>query len=141
MGGTPMFIGRDELLALEGLRTLAAANPVDMLPLMERLKSAAGKRAHKEQMTRQTIKIPFDYWVTFSIELNHPVGTCRHMSMSVDREGRSPNEIAVWTVAKELGFVDGLHACRVWIENLDRPGDVAINVVQPIAVSDQAGAA
>ena len=83
------------------------------------------------QMTRQSVAIPLDFLVTFSIETGHPVGTCRHMSMSVGKVGRIPNAHALWMIADLLGFTDNLDACTVWREELQGHG-VAINVVQPI---------
>jgi hypothetical protein len=67
---------------------LAEANPVDMPTLMTRIKDPVGKAHHMAQMNRQTVKVPFAYLVTFSIERGHGIGDCRHMSMSVQREGR-----------------------------------------------------
>ena len=131
MTGTPLMIGAAEREALALLRGLAAEHPVDMTTLTARLKTFDGKQAHMNQMTRQSVAIPLDFLVTFSIETGHPVGTCRHMSMSVGKVGRIPNAHALWMIADLLGFTDNLDACTVWREELQGHG-VAINVVQPI---------
>ena len=104
------------------------------------LKTAEGKRQHMDQMNEQSIAIPMGFLVTFSIEAGHPVGVCRHMSMSVMREGRAPNPEAVWMVAEELGFQGGLSACHVYKEDLQRGDEraIAINVVQPLNVQAEA---
>lgn len=120
--------------AMLKLRMLAAEHPVEMAGLEERLKLPKVKRRHMEQMTRQSISIPVDFLLTFSVETGHPLGTCRHMSLSVSRAGRVPNEHAVWMVAQEMGFVGGLTACLCWQEDLQGHG-VAINVVQSVSVT------
>lgn len=127
---TPLIIDDAIRAQLHTLRKLAEANPVDMPPLLARLTTPEGKAAHKAQMTQQSVEIPLAYLVTFSIERDHPCGTCRHMSMSVAREGRVPNEFALWMVAAELGFWGSLKECTLWSEHLLGHG-VAINVVQP----------
>jgi hypothetical protein len=127
---TPLFIGTGERELLRQLRELAALHPVDMQGLTERLKLPALKKRHMRQMTAQTVYLPAAYAVTLSIEFNHPQGrTARHMSMSVDREDRIPNQHAVWMVAEELGFTGALSDCIVWLEDLQGHGK-AINIVQ-----------
>lgn len=141
MAATPLIVGQAQKALLHGLRDLAAANPVDMRGLTDRLATPDGKRAHMDRMNALTCEIPAAFWVTFSIETGHPVGTCRHMSMSSRRHGRTPTPEAVWMIAEELGFVGSLEMCTVWPEDLQRgPQErkdraIAINVVQPIAVS------
>ena len=130
----PLVIGPDEQLKLATLRELASQHPVDMPTLIEAIKHPAGKAFHKSRMTAQSISLPLYYLVTFSIETGHPVGTCRHMSMSVKAPGRVPNPHAVWMVAEVLGFVGGLEQCKHWIEDLEGHG-LAINLVQPVSVT------
>lgn len=130
MIGTPLIIGDAEKTKLRELRELAAKHPVDMRGIEARLKLPKTKAAHMAQMTAQTIDIPMAYQLTFSIETGHPGGTARHMSMSVQRAGRLPNQYAVWMVAELLGFVGGLDQCdHVWLEDLKGHGE-AVNVVQ-----------
>jgi len=102
-----------------------------MKKLVESIQTPEGKAAQMKQMTRQTIEIPLAYLVTFSIEHNHPCGTCRHMSMSVQKAGRIPNQYALWLIAEELGFWGSLKECAIWPEQLRGHGQ-AINVVQPM---------
>jgi hypothetical protein len=119
----------------EGIRHLcefAFSQPVNMPEVVERLKTPEGRKEHRAQMTRQTMEIPVGYLVTFSVETGHPCGTCRHMSMSVHREGRVPHPAALWEVAKEFGFWGALQKCAIWEEELAGHG-IAINVVQPVA--------
>ena len=131
---TVLVLSHDTNVELAELLAAAAANPVDMKVLTEAMKHVAGKAAHKMQMTRQTIEIPIGFMVTFSIETGHPGGTARHMSMSIDKHGRIPNEHALWIVAERLGFVGDLNDCVMWVEDLEGHG-AAVNVVQVIARS------
>lgn len=132
----PLIIGPDEQRGLSLLRDMANANPVDMVKLVENIKLPWGKAAHKTQMTKQTIILPTSYLVTFSIELNHPVGTARHLSVSTRRAGRVPNPAAVWMIAQQLGFTGDLDSCMHWVEELEGHGQ-AVNVVQPLICDAQ----
>jgi hypothetical protein len=132
---TPLLIGPEERCALAALRELALAHPVDMPQLMGRIKTPDGKAKHMDQMTKQSIEIPFGFLVTFSVEVGHRIGTCRHMSMSSPKQGGLPTPQGVWMVAEALGFVgdsieDG--TCMVWLEDLKQGR--AVNVVQPINI-------
>lgn len=131
MTGTPLLIGTDEVQALQTLRDLAAQNQFDVRPIHDRPHDRKLMEAHRKRMSAQTIMLPVAYFVTFSIETGHPSGVARHMSMSVEREGRAPLPEAVWMVAEELGFVGGLETCAVWLEDLS-DGGKAVNVVQPL---------
>lgn len=130
MSGTPLIIGEAESKELQRLKALAESNPVDMHLVIKEIITPAGKKKHMAQMTAQTVKIPMGYFVTYSVENGHPMGTCRHMSMSIDRPGRIPNEHAVWLAAEALGFWGGsLEACdHIYLEDI--PGGKAINVIQ-----------
>jgi hypothetical protein len=134
----PLVIGPSLRTRFADLIRMAEHNPIDMPTLVERIKTLPGKAEHRRQMTRQSLVIPgiWNFVVAFSIECGHPVGTCRHMSMSIDREGRMPNPEALWMVAAELGFRHGLDRCMTWPEALEGHGHegrgVAINLIQPL---------
>lgn len=130
----PLIIGPDTIDALRRLREKAAERPVDVPGVMETIKTAGGRDRHQARMNDLTIVIPgpWAFMVTFSIDVGQPVGTCRHMSMSIDRKGRMPNQHAVWMVAEILGFVGGIKSCSVWFENLDNDRIRALNLVQPL---------
>jgi hypothetical protein len=133
MSASPLIIGQSQKSELARLREKAAAEPIDVRAVLEQVKSPQGLTAHHERMKAYTILIPTAFAVTYSIETGQPAGTCRHLSMSSARHGRTPTPEAVWMVAAELGFTGGLSACAVWQEDIGE-GDQAINVVQPIAV-------
>lgn len=129
---TPLIMTEEARQQIVALRKLAEDNPVNMVGLTERLQIPYEKEMHMAQMTAQTMMIPMAFLVTFSIEFGHPVGPCRHLSMSVQREGRIPHPAAVWMVAKEFGFWGVIEDCEaVWNEELKSHG-VAINVVQTL---------
>jgi len=132
----PLIIGPDEDKALADLVALANDNVVHVPALIEDLKTSTGQHAHREQMERETIVIPgpWPFHVTFSLETGHSCGMCRHMSMSIDRPGRMPNEHALWLVAQSLGFIGRLEYCAVYVEDL-RGGGHAVNVVQPMCAT------
>lgn len=64
---TRLLIGPAERAALHELRVRAAAHPVDAAALEAKVSTPDGKAAHRDQMTRQTVRIPLAYLVTFSI--------------------------------------------------------------------------
>ena len=130
-----LLIGPEQREVLRDLRERAAAEPVDIRTLAQRIASPWGKRAHMAQMTAQTVVLPVGYFVTFSIETGHPCGVARHLSMSSERvhlPGHVPHPEVVWMVAEELGFSGGLETCFVYKEELRGHDGLAINVVQPI---------
>jgi hypothetical protein len=127
---TALMIGAEEHAALDALKRLAAEHPVDVRALTVALALPGVKAAHMAQMTRQSVHLPADFLVTLSIETGQPVGTCRHMSMSVGHPDRLPSPHAVWLVAEVLGFWGSLADCAVWEEALTQ--GAAINLVQPI---------
>jgi hypothetical protein len=135
VSATPLVIGPTELAALAALRERAAARPVDMRRLIRVIKTRRGKGDHCAQMNAQTVYLPLGFSVTFSIETGHPIGSCRHMSMSSGKPGRVPSPEAVMMVAEPLGFVGGLDACcGVWVETLVPQGR-AVNIVQPLSMA------
>lgn len=124
-----LVLGPVQKNTLEKLRAMAFDNPVDARTLVARLKTADGKEAHRSQMTAQTVTLPLTYMVTFSVEINAPHGTQRHMSISTSRAGFVPNPAAVWMVAECLGFTGSLDECFHYVEDLQGHGR-AVNVIQ-----------
>jgi hypothetical protein len=134
----PFILSEAVVKELHALREFAAARPVNMLTLEEAMKTPKGKKTHLQRMSMQSIKIPgpWVFFVTFSVEIGHPIGACRHMSMSIAREKRVPSQDAVWMVAEHLGFSGGLDACDAWPEELP-DGSTAVNVAQPLSVQQE----
>jgi hypothetical protein len=132
---TPLLLGPAELAALAALRERAAERPVDMPRLERTIKTRRGKARHMRQMTEQSVYLPLDFCVTYSIETGHRIGTCRHMSMSVGKAGRLPSSEAIIVVAEVLGFVGSTGTCHHWIEDLKGHVGRAVNLVQPVSVA------
>jgi hypothetical protein len=141
MGSTPLILTDTVRRDLEYLRSMAVGDPIDVTTLANRLRSRAAKERHLYQMTRQSVVIPgqFCFLVTYSIEVGHPAGVCRHMSMSIEREGRVPSPEAVWMIAECLGFVGGITSCISWRELLQGHG-LAISLVQRVATGVEGSA-
>lgn len=130
-----LIMGQPEDEAIARVRKLASAHPVDMRTLAGRLQTPDGKRAHMQAMEKQTVDLPVDYLVTYSIEIGHPGGrTARHMSVSrpTAAEGMGPHPTAVWMIARAFGFEgDSVQSCDgIWLEDLKQGR--AINLVQLI---------
>jgi len=75
-----------------------------------------------------------DYRCVYSIE-EHPMGWCRHLSVSVNSAEKLPNPMAVEMIMHEFGFTGTIHAQKyVWVENNAQTplGKVvsAVNIVQ-----------
>jgi hypothetical protein len=135
MTSTPLLIGPVERATLHELRIRANRHPVDAATLQARVDTPDGKAAHRAQMTEQSVAIPAAFLVTFSIETNHPRGTYRHMSVSVQREGRVPSRESVWMIAQALGFTGTLDDCIAYMEKLDGHGE-AVNVLQLVTPAE-----
>lgn len=130
-----IVIGPRERELLDELRIRAALRPVDMVELMDRIREPDGKAAHRQHMTEQSMIIPEDFQVTYSVECNHPDNrTMRHMSLSSNVSRHMPLPSAVWLVARHLGFTGSLNQCMVYPEELMR-GDkrtLTVNVLQEL---------
>lgn len=130
----PLIVDATITQELHDLRDLADAAPLDIQDIRTALHTAMGRRRHRKRMQRQTVAIPgapWPFFVTYSREVGHGAGACRHMSMSVAREDRVPHPAAVWLIAAELGFLGSIDDCAVWVEDLSRGGR-AVNVLQPV---------
>jgi hypothetical protein len=126
------FISTSVTTKIAAIIARAEAAPVDIVALKEQIQLSAVNVAHMAQMTRQTVVIPGvpDFLATYSIEDGHPLGRCRHMTLSVDLD-RLPSLVELWEVAQEFGFVGSLRECIGWVEDLKGHGR-AINIVQAI---------
>ena len=71
-----------------------------------------------------------DFIVVFSIE-NHPMGWCRHMSISVPNNGKVASIEATEMIMEEFGFQTPLRNCHVRIEETGDPiRPYAVNVIE-----------
>jgi len=126
---TALLITEVERKLFQDLVVTAVANPVDMHRVLQLMQSPEGRALHMEQMRKQSVTVPVDYVVTYSVEDGHPCGRCRHLSISIGDGTRVPGPTAVWMIATEFGFVSGLEDCWSWFEEFDHRG-TAVNLVQ-----------
>jgi len=130
-----------QTVALAALRDRAAAAPVHLPEMMERVKTLDGLRAHREAMSLLTIEIPVGFLVTFSIETGHPAGPCRHLTMSAGPGDDIPSDDLVMLVAHELGFIGGISYSHRWEEpacpvHQHQGRARAVHLVQPISITN-----
>jgi len=79
-----------------------------------------------------TVLIPTNIKAVFSYEEQPPpVGVCKHLSVSVNLQGRVPNFAAVIMVMKEFGFENGLTDCILFTEKFGDGTKTAVNVIEP----------
>lgn len=131
----PLLIGDDERRALRYLAARAAIHPVNLETLAATLKTPAGERRHKRRMLTQSMALPIDFIVTFSINCGAGIMT-RHMTLGIDmKKSRVLSGIeiarpeAIWLVAEQLGFRYGLENCWLSPETLDGEW-IAVSLVQ-----------
>jgi len=71
-----------------------------------------------------------DFRVVFSVE-HHPMGWCRHISISVPSHNKMPSIEASEMLIEEFGFQTPLRNCHVSIEETDDPERKhAINIIE-----------
>lgn len=75
------------------------------------------------------VEIPVGFLAAISFE-QQPDGLTRHLSVSVEREGKLPSPQAVKMIAEEFGFqFNRMLPGRLWIEEFE-PGKRAVNLVE-----------
>lgn len=124
-----LVLGEQQQIDLARLRQRAMAEPIDVRAMMQQIETRDGLVQHLARMESYTIPLPPSFMVTFTIEIGHPAGTCRHMSLSSVRHAHVPMPEARM-VAEVLGFAT-FERWAVWEDKLSN-GNLAINVVQPI---------
>jgi len=92
-----LVIGPEEKEKLKKLKETAEANVLSFQTLMSG--TPIGDNPN------HAIYIPADFRVVYSVEEQpNPLGRCRHLSVSVSREGRVPHPASLKMIAEELGF-------------------------------------
>jgi hypothetical protein len=137
-------IGWAEIVVLHDLRDRAVNAPVNIAAVMELTKTEEGRARHIQAMGRLTVEIPHGFLVTYSIEIGHPAGPCRRLTMSTARENATPPVEAVMLVARELGFVGDASASHFWLEpaclfHREQGRERIANLVQPLSMTDAPG--
>lgn len=134
--GTPLVITKAEEERAAEIVMHAERHPftIEMLrAVMKGERSKAGDRPELEMF------FPMGFKVAFSIELQpEPAGRCRHLSMSVQEEGRVPHWVAVDMVLPLFGFRGSVRDRKEWLAIWEEecwPGHMAINVLQRYAAA------
>lgn len=126
---------------LVSLRIRAEESQFDITQIAAAMQNAQSSLQHREKINTLSLAIPGPYifFVTYTVEKNHPVGTCRHMSMSLMVRESVPTIAQIWAVALILGFNGDLCSCeKIWFEDLS-DGGRAINLVQKFGASENGG--
>ena len=123
----PFVIDEETKSKFTSLALHAERNPFsmdDLLDVYNKAEKPAG------DFSEFTLMLPFGYKVVYSIE-KQVKGDVRHFSMSVDADGKLPNEMVVRECLKMLGFKNELENCIVRLEDY-APKRQAINVLEVI---------
>lgn len=128
----PLIITKEVDAALHVLKEKAEQNIIDINEIVLLIKTTEGKQQHLNNMTAQTVMIPgpWNFFVTYSVEIGHPCGKCRHLSVSIERAGRVPSVYAVQLISKYLGFVGDLKSADAVYSEKMSDGGIAINIIQ-----------
>jgi hypothetical protein len=123
----PLIIEEKISEGIAGLVAHAEKNPFSVDELLD-IYNLEG--AIPGTMEDFTLYIPCGYRIVFTIE-EQPAGRIRHLSVSVDKEGKLPNVNAVLLIMGEIGFKKPLDECKVSIETIT-DNYQAINVQEVI---------
>lgn len=137
----PLVIGPEEKARIEALKERAAARVRDAKADLE----AAPEAVRQSNFEVATIALPVGFQVTYTHE-RQPVGLCQHLSVSVDKRGKTPHPAAVDMILEAFGMkplnlgafgrqVRPRHSA-VWLEEFE-PGMTAVNVVQTFAAEKE----
>jgi len=111
--------------AIKNMVKYAEEHPVTIDDILDQLN---GQRKPVGEIIGHVVYVPSGYKIVYSIE-QQTKGTVRHLSMSVDKKGRTPNPLVVRSVMEMVGFKNGFEKCKVWLEEFE-PEHQAVNVVE-----------
>lgn len=125
-----LIIGKEATQDIARVKEYAELNPLKLHTVIRsvgRPETAIGNNENHVCLIR------IGYKVVYSIE-EQSDGNYRHLSVSVDKKGRTPSPQALEMLMKEFGFIGGLKGdssiyTKVWTEDFDG-GHIAINVLQ-----------
>lgn len=96
---------------------------------LKELKLIAAKQKKPIGFNRNhVLEIPMGFLTVFSIEV-HPIGTVRHLSVSVDAPDRLPHTVAVQAIMQLFGFKGTIEDCIVYKEEFEHRG-AGINIIE-----------
>lgn len=123
----PFIINEEITSKLKALAEHAEKNPFSLDDLLDIINGQAKMAGDYDEFTAN---LPFGYRLVYSVE-EHPNGNFRHLSMSVDTDGKLPNDIIVRECMSMLGFKNQLENCFVSLEDIS-PKRQAVNVMEAI---------
>lgn len=130
---TALLIGDAERTLIKSLVEKATAEPVPYEKMAAMHAAyAEGKIANgMNDFGQTTVTIPMGFRVTYTHEFHKPDVCCRHLSVSVDKEGRAPNQYTMAMLMQEFGFKNPWPVVVISTEQL-KDGRVAISVIEPL---------
>ncbi len=122
---TPLVMSREAVAAIRVVRGYAETRVFSMQDIFAAMQT--GYRIGDDPHFR--VEIPMGFICCYSVEMQE-IGKCRHLSISVAREGRVVHPDAARLLAEEFGFRGGLNDYNlVWMEDLP-DGRKAVNLLQ-----------
>lgn len=133
-----LVVGEKEKKAIAELRELAKAERLSR----EHLEKYSQGFDPNDPKTRKegflpiamkyTICLPDGFTVTYTEE-DQPIGMCRHLSVSVDADGKLPNPSAIEYLLYSFGFEHKLGVEQVVYPEEYGEGLTAVNVIERIS--------
>jgi hypothetical protein len=124
----PLVIGAEQKLVIQQLVKHAEEHPVSIHEVVRAMGNP--DRAVGNDPSFQCV-IPLGYLCVYSHEQQTP-GMCKHLSVSVDGDGKAPSPAALLMLMQEFGFRGGFESLdSVWEEQIS-DSKSAINVLQLI---------
>ncbi len=124
----PLIIDEELKSKISALVAYAEKNPFSMDNVLDVYNN---EMAPAGDMDQYTLILPFGYKIVYSIE-NQPVGNVRHLSMSIDADGKLPSTVVVKIIMKMIGFENEIEDCQVKLEDY-APNQQAVNVWEVIS--------
>jgi len=125
------MLTQQECDALREMRQKAADKPFHIAMEREASDDPARRKQLQESLDGRAVLLRGGLLAILSIELGHPVGPVRHLSLTNLLSKGTPSPEILWRVAEEVGFVEGLEACSTWAQDMEDDWHQA-HVAQPI---------
>jgi len=123
----PFLVDDDIRHKIASIVTYAEQNPFTIDQMLDRMN---GDIKPPGDMDEYTCIIPYGNRVVFSIEIIGDVKR-RHLTMSVNEDGKLPSIVAVEETIKLFGFENELMNCKLGFEDIS-PVRKAISVMEKI---------
>lgn len=121
----PLIIDETFRNQIQVLVDYAENNPLSMDDLLDTYNKEMNPIGEAKEFVLIT---EYGYRIVYSIEMQ-PAGKIRHLSISVNEDGKLPNEFAVREIMNLIGFNNKLEKCIVKLEDIS-PTHQAVNVLE-----------